>query len=68
MGFIKVILAFGFVVLIVVGTFLGGIIGFIITVLVALVFSGMFSRIEKQKVEKQRHEEMLKAIEDNKKD
>ena len=67
MGLIKFILAIGFIALIVIGTFFGGLIGFVVTLVMALVISGMISRIEKQKTKQIRHEEMLKAIEENKK-
>lgn len=45
-----------------IGAWLGGLIGFIIALLMAVVISSMFGRIEKEKVEKRRHEEMLQAI------
>lgn len=52
MGLIKSILAIGFIIFIVLGTIFGGLIGFAITFIMALVISGMFSRIEKEKIEK----------------
>jgi predicted PurR-regulated permease PerM len=45
-----------------IGAWLGGLIGFIIALLMTVVISSMFGRIEKEKVEKRRHEEMLQAI------
>jgi len=66
LGTIKLVLAFVFIGFIAIGTYSGGGVGFIITLLIALVFSGMFSRIEKNKLEKARHDEMLQAIKKNK--
>ncbi len=66
MGLIKFILAIGFITLIAIGTYFGGLIGFAITFIMAMIISGMFSRIEKNKTEKIRHEEMLKTIKEGK--
>ena len=66
MGLIKLIFAVVLIVLVGAGTVLGGFIGFIVTLLVAVVFSSMFSRIEKNKLESKRHDEMLKVLEKNK--
>jgi predicted PurR-regulated permease PerM len=50
------------IIFIAIGAWLGGIIGFIIALLMTIVISSMFGRIEKEKVEKRRHEEMLQAM------
>jgi len=64
-GLIKVLLAFVFIAVIAVGTILGGFVGFIFTFLIAIIFSGMFNRIEKNKLESKRHQEMLKAVKES---
>jgi predicted lipid-binding transport protein (Tim44 family) len=65
MGLIKFVLAIGFIILIALGTIFGGLIGFVITFIMALVISGMFSRTEKQEIDQLRHEEILRALKDN---
>jgi uncharacterized membrane protein required for colicin V production len=67
-GLMKLVFAVVFIGLVAIGTLFGGLIGFVITLLIALVFSGMFSRIEKSKIEENRHKEMIQSIEKNKKD
>ena len=65
-GLMKVLLALVFIAVIAIGTITGGFIGFIVTFLIALIVSGMFSRIEKNKLDNKRHEEMLKAVQKSK--
>jgi uncharacterized membrane protein required for colicin V production len=67
-GLMKLVFAIVFIGFVAIGTLFGGLIGFVITLLIALVFSGMFSRIEKSKLEENRHKEMIQSIEKNKKD
>ena len=62
MAILKILISLMLLIFIAIGAWLGGIIGFIIALLMTIVISGMFGRIEKEKVEKRRHEEMLQAI------
>ena len=62
MAILKILISVMLIIFIAIGAWLGGIIGFIIALLMTIVISGMFGRIEKEKVEKRRHEEMLQAI------
>ena len=65
-GLIKLVLAIVFIMLITLGAIFGGLTDFLVTFLMAIIISGMFSRIEKNKLESKRHYEMLQAIEKNK--
>jgi uncharacterized membrane protein required for colicin V production len=67
-GLMKLVFAIVFIGLVAIGTIFGGLIGFVITLLIALVFSGMFSRLEKSKLEENRHREMIQTMEKNKQD
>jgi len=58
----KILISIMLLIFIAIGAWLGGLIGFIIALLMTIVISSMFGRIEKEKVEKRRHEEMLQAM------
>ena len=43
-----------------------GLLGFLVGLILAVIVSGLHSSYEKSRIEKQRHEEMLKAIKEAK--
>ena len=51
LGLMKVLLGIVFIEGIAIGTFFGGLVGFIITTLMAFIISRMFSRAESHKIE-----------------
>ncbi len=61
-GLLKVFFALILIAFVFMGTIAAGLLGFIFTLLIAVVLSSMVTRIEKNKLEDKKHKEMLAAI------
>ncbi|EJI1423120.1 hypothetical protein NDM58_000058 [Vibrio parahaemolyticus] len=65
MNVVKILLAFVMLGIVATLSFLFGIVGFVVALGMSIVMSMMLSRIEREKLEKERHEELLKASKSN---
>ncbi|MDW1674142.1 MULTISPECIES: hypothetical protein [unclassified Vibrio] len=65
MNVVKILLAFVMLGIVAILSFLFGIAGFVVALGMSIVISMMLSRMEREKLEKQRHEELLEASRSN---
>ena len=65
MNVVKILLALVMLGIVAILSFLFGIVGFVVALGMSIVMSMMLSRIEREKLEKQRHQELVEASRTN---